>query len=145
MSARFSPDACPGCGEPLRPKYSVYRHGTRHWLFPVGLVGGSLGVLALIALSFWGAFELAEEVFGGAAILRRERGILTFLIQVLLIALIVIGARIGWRLLFRLPRTFEAACQTCTWTGPCKVYEDGASVVPQGTGSSTPFGNDEAS
>jgi hypothetical protein len=144
MSVWFSPDACPGCGEPLRPKYSVYRHGTRHWLFPVGIVGGSFAVLALIALSFWGAFELAEELFGAAPLLKRERGILTFLVQVPIIALIVLGARVGWRVLFRLPRTFEAGCLTCTWTGPCKVYEDSATVVPQVTGSSAPFGNDEA-
>ena len=41
----------------------------------------------------------------------------------LAIALICLAARAGFRALNRLPRTFEAGCETCTWTGPCKVYE----------------------
>jgi hypothetical protein len=123
MSVRFSPDACPGCGEPLRPKYSTYRHGTRHWLFSAGLVGGAVAILALIALSFWGAFVLADVLFGNAGLLRRDQGVLTFLLQIPMLALIAWGAKIGWRALHRLPRTFEAGCETCTWTGPCRVYE----------------------
>ena len=127
MSVRFSPDACPGCGEPLRPKYSTYRHGTRGWLFPVGLVGGMFAVIGLLALSFLAAFVLAEELFGDAALKRREKGILTFLLQIPMWVLVVWAARVGFRVLHRLPRTFTASCETCTWTGPCKVYE-GAEV-----------------
>lgn len=124
MSVRFSPDACPGCGEPLRPKYSTYRHGTRHWLFPVGLLGGMVAILVLLALSFWAAFELGDEFFGDAGLKRREKGILTFLLQIPMFVLIVYGAKVGWRAIHRLPRTFTAGCETCTWTGPCKVYEN---------------------
>ena len=123
MSVRFSPDACPGCGEPLRPKYSTYRHGKLHWLFRVGLVGGGFAILGLIALSFWGAAVLTEELFGDAGLQRREKGTLMFLLQIPMIALVVWGAKIGWRALHRLPRTFETGCETCTWTGPCRVYE----------------------
>ena len=128
MSVRFSPDACPGCGEPLRPKYSTYRHGTRSWLFPAGLIGGMVAILVLLVLSFWAAFALSDEFFGDAGLPRRDKGVLTFLIQIPMFVLIVYGARIGWRLLHRLPRTFFAGCETCTWTGPCRVYENPAEV-----------------
>lgn len=123
MSVRFSPDACPGCGEELHPKYSTYRHGTRGLLFPLGLIGGMLAVLGLLALSFWGAFLLADELFGNVALKRRERGALTFLLQIPMFALVVWGSRVGFRALHRLPRTFTAGCEKCSWTGPCKVYE----------------------
>lgn len=123
MGVRFSPDACPGCGEPLRPKYSTYRHGTRSLLFPVGLVGGVFAVAGLIALSFVAAVLLATELFGDAGLTRREKGMLTFLLQIPMFVLIAWAARAGWRGLHRLPRTFETGCPTCTWTGPCKVYE----------------------
>jgi len=123
MSVRFSPDACPGCGEPLRPKYSTYRAGTRGWMFPVGLIGGMLAVIGLLAVSFLGGFALAGELFGNAGLQDREMGALAFLLQLPMFALVVLVARIGFRALHRLPRTFEAGCETCTWTGPCKVYE----------------------
>src|SRR5690242_1976433 len=108
MSVRFSPDACPGCGEPLRPKYSTYRTGTRSWLFPAGLIVGVVAVAGLILLSFWASSILTEELFGEAPLKRREKGMLTFLLQIPMVVLIVYGARIGWRLLHRLPRTFFA-------------------------------------
>jgi hypothetical protein len=127
MGVRFSPDACPGCGEPLRPKYSTYRFGARHWLYRVGLVGGAFAVLGLGALTFWGAFELAEVLLGDAGLGRRDRGVLTFLIQLVMLALIGVGARVAWGALHRLPRTFTAGCETCTWTGPCQVFETSAS------------------
>jgi hypothetical protein len=123
MSVRFSPDACPGCGESLRPKYSTYRHGTRSWLFPLGLIGGMFAVIGLLALSFVGGFALAGELFGNAGLKDRELGVLTFLLQIPMFALVVFGARTGFRALNRLPRTFTAGCETCTWTGPCKVYD----------------------
>jgi hypothetical protein len=128
MSVRFSPDAGPGCGEPLRPKYSTYRTGTRSWLFQAGLVGGVFAIAGLIVLSFWGAAILTEELFRDAPLARREKGMLTFLLQIPMVGLIVFGARIGWRLLHRLPRTFFTGCETCTWTGPCKVYENSSEV-----------------
>jgi hypothetical protein len=128
MSVRFSPDACPGCGEPLRPKYSTYRTGKRSRLFPAGLIVGVVAIAALILLSFWGAAILTEELFADAPLARREKGMLTFLLQIPMVLLIVFGARIGWRLLHRLPRTFFTGCQTCTWTGLCKVYENPSEV-----------------
>ncbi|MBN9121188.1 MAG: hypothetical protein J0I06_18890 [Planctomycetes bacterium] len=123
MSVRFSPDACLGCGEPLRPKYSTYRHGTRGPLFTLGLVGGMFAVLGLLAVSFLGGFALADELFANANLPDREKGALTFLIQIPMFALVVVAARLGFRALHRLPRTFTVGCETCTWTGPCKVYE----------------------
>jgi hypothetical protein len=130
MAVRFEPACCPGCGEPLRPKYSTYRHGTRSWLFPAGLVGGAIGVLVLLALSFWAAFELNAAAFAGAGLQRRESGMLTFLLQAPMVVLIGFGARAGWRALHRLPRTFGAGCGTCSWTGPCRVFEDpGGSTI----------------
>ena len=110
MSVRFSPDACPGCGEPLRPKYSTYRTGTRSWMFPVGLVGGMFAVIALLAASFVGGFALAGELFGNAGLADREMGALAFLLQLPMFALIGLAARTGFRLLNRLPRAFEAGC-----------------------------------
>jgi hypothetical protein len=124
MSVRFSPDACPGCGEPLRPKYSTYRSGTRSWLFSLGLITGIVGIASLIVLSFFGASLLTQEFFGNAGLKRREIGMLTFLIQIPLVIVIVLVARTGWRLLHRLPRTFFTGCETCPWTGPCRVYEN---------------------
>jgi hypothetical protein len=123
MNVRFSPDACPGCGEPLRPKYTTYRDGTRGPLFPLGLVGGMVAVLGLLWLSFLGGFAIVGAFFGDAGLKDREMGALAFLIQIPMFALVALAARAGFRLLNRLPRTFTAGCQTCTWTGPCKVYE----------------------
>jgi hypothetical protein len=123
MSVRFSPDACPGCGEPLQPRYSTYRTGTRGPLFPLGLVAGVVGTLALLGLSFWGAAVIAGAVFGNAGLTRRELGVLTFLVHLPLLALLVAAVRAGWIALHRLPKTFHTGCETCTWTGPCKVYE----------------------
>ena len=124
MSVRFSPDACPGCGEPLRPKYTTYRDGTRGPLFAMGLFGGMAVVLALLTVAFLGGFALADALFGNAKLPDREKGALAFLIQIPMFALVVFAARVGFRALFRLPRTFTASCGTCTWTGPCKVYEN---------------------
>lgn len=123
MSVRFSPDACPGCGDPLRPKYSTYRSGTRGLLFPLGLLGGMAAVLVLFALTFWAAAVLTEQLVGNAGLLPREKGAVMFLLQIPMVALIVWGARVGWGALHRLPKTFACGCETCTWTGPCKVYE----------------------
>lgn len=123
MSVRFSPSACPGCGGPLQPKYSTYRHGTRSLLFPAGLIGGILAVSVLILVSFTATLLLTEVIFGDAGLQRREKGILAFLLQIPMFVLIVWGSRVGWRLLHRLPRTFATGCEKCSWTGPCKVYE----------------------
>jgi hypothetical protein len=128
MSVRFSPDACPGCGEPLRPKYSTYRGATRGPLFPIGLLVGMAVVLALLAASFLGGFALADELFRNANLPARDKGVLTFLLQIPMFALVVWAARVGFRALNRLPRTFTTGCETCPWTGPCKVYENAAEV-----------------
>jgi hypothetical protein len=124
MSVRFSPEVCPGCGEPLQPKYSTYRHGTRGLLFPLGLIGGLFAVPILLGVSFVVAFVLASKLFGNAGLKDREFGVLIFLIQLPMFAVVALLARGGFRLLNRLPRTFTAGCETCTWTGPCKVYEN---------------------
>jgi len=123
MSVRFSPDACPGCGEPLRPKYSTYRSGTRGLLFPLGLLGGMVAVIALLWASFWCAFALTNALFADANLPRRDMGFLAFLFQIPMVVLIVWVARTGWGWLHRLPKKFAAGCETCSWTGPCKVYE----------------------
>ena len=123
MSVRFSPDMCPGCGDPLRPKYSTYRNGTRGPLFPLGLLGGMAATLSLLVLSFWVAAVIARALFGNAGLTLRELGALTFVVQLPLFALVVFAVRVGWAALHRLPKTFTAGCETCTWTGACKVYE----------------------
>lgn len=123
MSVRFSPDACPGCGEPLRPKYTAYRDSTRGPLFPLGLIGGMFAVIALLAAAFLGGLALIEELFRNANLPGREKGALALLIQIPMFVIVGLTARTGFRLLHRLPRTFTAGCETCTWTGPCKVYE----------------------
>jgi hypothetical protein len=128
MSVRFSPEECPGCGEPLRPKYSTYRQGARSWLFPVGIVGGGFAVLALLALAFLGGLAIAGAIARAAGLNDREMGLLALLCQIPLFALVALGARVGWGMLHRLPRTFESGCGTCTWTGPCKVYESGEQI-----------------
>lgn len=128
MSVRFSPDACPGCGEPLRPKYTTYRTGTRHWLFPAAIIGGLLATLSSIPVILWGVGHLAQVLFGDLGLQRSEMGILYFLLLLPFGAVVVRLNRIGWRLIHRLPRTFAAGCETCTWTGPCKVYENTAEV-----------------
>lgn len=128
MSIRFSPAACPGCGSPLRPKYSTYRIGARHWLFPAAIVGGMLATVALIPVILWGVGQLAEFLLGDLGLQRREMGVLYFLMLIPFGALVVRLNLIGWRLIHRLPRTFAAGCEACTWTGPCRVYADGGEV-----------------
>ena len=126
MSIRFSPAACPGCGSPLRPKYSTYRIGARHWLFPAALVGGILATLALIPVILWGVGHLAQLLFGDLGLQRREMGVLYFFLLIPFGGAVWCLNMIGWRLIHRLPRNFTAGCETCTWTGPCKVYENTA-------------------
>lgn len=124
MGVRFSPDVCPGCGEPLRPKYTTYRNATRGPLFPLGLIGGLFAVPALLGASFVVAFVVALEFFGNAGLRDREMGVLIFLIQLPMFAVIALLARAGFRVLTRLPRKFTAGCEACNWTGACKVYEN---------------------
>lgn len=128
MSIRFSPDACPGCGSPLRPKYSTYRIGARHWLFPAALVGGMLATLALIPVILWGVGQLAEFLLGDLGLQRREMGVLYFFLLIPFGVAVWRLNMIGWRVIHRLPRNFTAGCETCTWTGPCKVYETDAEL-----------------